>query len=791
VADPGSRRFLIQFIVDAEDAVQNSARLSGALAGVGTQMGQASAQIQAAQPAVTGMTKGLQGATTTIQQTQTSTTQFSKGLGKVNKAGMSTTRRLFEMIRLGTGLGAVFRGLARGSPLQVIMGLGMAMLRIERLFGRGKKQMQGVVQAQQKMTKTSKVSRFGLIGMALGAVRWAKGLKMVRALSLKNLPAMKAFSLGMSKQTTAGKQFAGMLGGRVRGAGSVKAADAMKASLTRFNKAGKIAGKGVGVLGKGVGKAGKLMKFFTPALGTFLKFILPLGLALGAIVVVAMILKDVLKPIIGIFKMVFKVFGSLISVIALPLVMMFEQLFMVVAELLEPVMQLTEALMPVAMIFGQVLMEPIKLLGKLLIPFVHQLFEMMGGMEGLVPILEQVGVFLAELANVMTEVIVVVFDSLREMMPEIVMGMKGFFKLLGFVIKVLALFFLGVVKLWTGWLKFTMPIRKFIFGIILKGFALVGQFLDWLIEKFVSLVESIHPVVSAIWDGIVGGFNAIVDAAKSVWKWLFGSGLFGIPEAANLAMIPLKAIGVIIDGIASIAGGVKDAVSAAFTGMVSVASSAWEGIKSVWSGAKGFFSGVWGWITGDEAKAGASGVKKLSVTQQVARDNMKGLVELKKAGEEYRSAQQSATNATGLPLTVTQQAMRDNMRGLGELKKAGEEYRASVAAKQAAGISLTPMERMAAHRSSISDSSVGGRAYQSVQTAPAQNAEPGARSTPHTSSQAAAGGSTPIKITVPVTVQLDGFVLARAVSEYLIDIKRERYQNDPLSPMRGVEPGLA
>lgn len=786
----GSRRFLIQFIVDAEDAVQNSARLSGALSGVGAQMGQATAQIQAAQPAVAGMNKGLQGATASVQQNQTSTTTYTKSLRGMNKAGMSTTRRMFEMIRLGTGLGMVFRGLARGSPLQAIMGIGMAMIRVERLFGKGKKQVNGVVQAQQKMTKTSKASRFGLIGMALGAVRWAKGLRMVRALSLKNLPAMKAFSLGMSKQVTAGKKFSGMLGGRVRGAGSVKAADAMKVSLTRFNKAGKIAGKGVGILGKGVGKAGKLMKFFTPALGTFLKFILPLGLALGAIVVVAMILKDVLKPIISIFKMIFKVFGALISVVALPLVLMFEQLFMVIAELLEPVMQLTEALMPVALMFGQVLMEPIKLLGKLLIPFVHQLFAMMGGMEGLVPILEQVGVFLAELANVMTEAIVIVFDSLREMMPEIVMGMKGFFKILGFVIKVLALFFLGVVKLWTTWLKFTMPIRKFIFGIILKGFALIGQFLDWISAKFVDLVAAIAPVVSAIWDGIVGGFNAIVNAAKAVWKWLFGSGLFGIPEAANIAMIPLKAIGAILNGIATIAGGVKDAVSAAFDGMKSVAASAWEGIKSIWSGAKGFFSGVWGWITGD-SKGGKAGAGVLTQTQQVARDNMKGALEMRKAGEEYRAAQANATKLTGMPISVTRQVARENMKGLSELQKAGEEYRNAVAAKQAAGIQLTPMERLSANNLATANFSGDALPSRSLQKAPAQNAEPGARPTPHTGSQGSSEASTPVRIVVPVTVQLDGFVLARSVSEYLTEISRERYQNDPLSPMRGVEPGMA
>lgn len=54
--------------------------------------------------------------------------------------------------------------------------------------------------------------------------------------------------------------------------------------------------------------------------------------------------------------------------------------------------------------------------------------------------------------------------------------------------------------------------------------------------------------------------------------------------------------------------------------------------------------------------------------------------------------------------------------------------------------------------------------------------------------RAAATRPTIAKITVPVTVALDGMVLARALSEYLVELHAERNMNEPGYPLRGVEP---
>jgi TP901 family phage tail tape measure protein len=69
------------------------------------------------------------------------------------------------------------------------------------------------------------------------------------------------------------------------------------------------------------------------------------------------------------------------------------------------------------------------------------------------------------------------------------------------------------------------------------------------------------------------------------------------------------------------------------------------------------------------------------------------------------------------------------------------------------------------------------------------NAEPGVRG--HTGSTSGGGGasapSSPTEITIPVTVELDGFILARVIAKHIVEIGRERYMNEPLNPLRGIE----
>jgi hypothetical protein len=816
VANAGQRRFLIQFIVDADDAVQNSTRLSKALNGVGAKMNVAAANLKGAVPAVNQVSKGLGKGTTKLKATTKATGGLAEQLTTTNKRAMTSTRRFLELIRLSTGLGFAFRGLARGNPVAALLGLSAAMVRVERLFFRGKKKADELTGAQAKLGKGAK--KHGLIyNHTLKPLKkWAKGLGMVKSLNTKILAPMKAFRLGMSKQGSAVMAFRGMLGGRLHGKGVISGALQKNIGmLKKFNAAGARVGKGFRAMGAPASKVlGVFGRLLFPLSGLFIKVALIAAVLLPLIAIFSGLM-SALKPVIAIFKLIASVLSVFGKVVFLPLTLMFTELLMVVAELLQPIMELTESLMPVAMIFGKLLVEPIKLLGKLLIPFAKELFNAMGGMDGLASVLVDVAGFMRELSGVMSETVIIVFDTLRDMMPEIVMFMKASLKIIGLVIKGFAYLFLLSIKLFGYWVKYIGgPVYKVMYWTL-------GKALEFVLDLFADIQSGIESIVywsiivgKALWKGIVWPFEKIAEVAKSVWNWLFGSSLFHIAEGISQILSPMSLLTSAFGGIQKII----ELVSIGFDALKSVGVAAWEGIKSVWSGAKGVFSKAWGWITGAKEKAAAP--KTLTVTQQAMRDNLRGLDETRKAGEEYRKkiagkiaaglpltdmermaasnakmlpilshqnselAKAQAGTAAGLPLTVTQKAMRDNLRGLGELRAAGAEYRKSVAAKQSAGIHLTPMEKMAAHNATIADPTLASRSLQ-ARHAPAPSPEPGARPVPHTSA-AAASAAVPIKITVPVTVQLDGFVLARAVAEYLTEIGRDRFQNEPQTPMRGV-----
>jgi hypothetical protein len=58
------------------------------------------------------------------------------------------------------------------------------------------------------------------------------------------------------------------------------------------------------------------------------------------------------------------------------------------------------------------------------------------------------------------------------------------------------------------------------------------------------------------------------------------------------------------------------------------------------------------------------------------------------------------------------------------------------------------------------------------------------------SGAASAGSSAPTtaRVTIPVSVELDGMVLARVVAEHIVELGNERSFNEPNFPLRGIEP---
>jgi hypothetical protein len=192
--------------------------------------------------------------------------------------------------------------------------------------------------------------------------------------------------------------------------------------------------------------------------------------------------------------------------------------------------------------------------------------------------------------------------------------------------------------------------------------------ITYVIENFAFLYDKVVAVGEALYGWIVAPFKAIADGAKAVWSWLFGSGLFGIPEAALVASASLLLMTNPLFSILQLAGLIN-------------------------------------------------------------------------------------TQFDKMPSSIT---TPDMTKG-----RLIEE-----------GVTTLPYP-----------------------TAPRGSAEPGVRDQ-QTAAGAGAGagaastmGGTAAHLTIPITVEMDGMTIARAIAEYNVEMRRDRMMLEPLSPMRGLEKG--
>jgi len=77
-----------------------------------------------------------------------------------------------------------------------------------------------------------------------------------------------------------------------------------------------------------------------------------------------------------------------------------------------------------------------------------------------------------------------------------------------------------------------------------------------------------------------------------------------------------------------------------------------------------------------------------------------------------------------------------------------------------------------------------GQAPAPPTSAPTGGGQPAA---PRGAMAPAAAAAGPIRVSIPVRVELDGMVLARAMTEHTIEIANERHFNEPTHPLRGIE----
>ena len=752
------RKFLIEFMVEADQAVEASDQLADSLKGVSGNVNVASESVADAQSTVAkagtviggsaqavnqGVT-GISSNATMLNQTlmnlfaQSNSLQESAGgmAGHMEHTGESfgaSAKKGLMFAKTLMGVEHLFMAIEKRSPLHFLMGLAVLFVKLDHLLGSHKKKWVGLTDAQQ-LAKDKAKAYNSVAGQAAKILReqaaatLASATMTTDAAKAEDLRAQAAGAMvkaqGLEKSALEGVVSARLSEGTAVGK-SVKG----HKKLTLLQRIG----LGLDKIGlKSLSKKLKLTKGLTKATGGLagatgeaagaaaeaegaaaggggmaaLAAALPLILAaLPAIAFSAMALGKALKPIGRIFGRLFDTFEFFIEVIGLPLLRPLEMLEEVMDDVMSVFDDLADALEPVLDEMGEVLAGPIADAGKVFVNLIKEVLGAGDGFSTIVAPIKEVAEHLGPLASEIAPLLKESFIAMKPVLGDLAKNMGQFFEILmeAFVemVHVLPTFiemlpdFLHMVadlgKILLPIFKALIPILGFIAKVQLKLMAGYFKAVSFVIDGVTKAIEWLGKVGEqlGIWfeqfwfdlkngaadavkffQPLIDTLGAIAQKAKDVWNWLFGSGLWAIPEAAPVAVAGLTSIGKALDGISDKAADVK-----------------------------GELSGL-----------------------------------------------------------GTMGAMR------------GAPAPTRVLSGDATSIGTTPSSPL--HIRDVSDGS------SSTDTVLAQRGS---------ATSLAAGRAQTLELQVPVTVELDGMVLARVMAEYSGSIRRDRFMNDPSNPLRGVE----
>ena len=703
------RQFLIKFLADAEPAIKECRRLSEELNKTGGATRDASDAASSHIPALEGTGAAAKEASKAYSELSSNSLSMSGNFRGVNDSFGGLARGGLEVARSLFGVSMIFRAIQQKSPLRALVGLALVFVRLDRIlriFGVKSKKASALQKLQNKLSKfgtkgikdaiKEKRKEIKLLDMTIkkesvmiGGKRVILSFEGQAALeskrrqqdqlkSLKNQKRVMEFeeswtkkSLGWLKEKMGAEK---LLQSVQKKGGSLKKWGMKKLGLIQ-SKEGimpKKSPKGpLEKMGPSLFKMGKgfmgILRTIGPMLAKFAIFAVVLGPIL--------ILLQALSPLIDAVSMIFEIFSSVLEMIVqvavMPFIIMFTEVAKVVMELMQPIIALTASLMPLMVVLGQYLIKPIRMFADLIKPFLMSLVNAGGGVSAFGSVISGISDFFITFSDVLGEVVVVLMETLKEMMPDIIQ----YIKIMGKVMFAVGLVIIGLIKITTWFfpliqlgLKITIKIWNALFGVInyvVGALKLLGAvvsfvyhlFTDWsklkddlgamgdALGMMWSGIKAILTPITILWDVLIWILDTIIKIKDS----LFGSSFLHIAEGvkqvsgpldwllstfkwvgeiAGFIASPLKALwGIgkaVFSGIASVAtmawDGIKSAASAAWSGVKSVASTAWEGVKSVWGGVKGYFSGIWSGV-GSVVSTAWEGIKASASTAWSAVKN--------------------------------------------------------------------------------------------------------------------------------------------------------------------------
>lgn len=807
-----SRKFLIEFMVEADEAVENSERLSKALGGVGNQVSTSSTRMLQAQSAITQVgssvttaaaqsTKGVtqMGTSATVlsgqlnslltkqQGTQEAGEKMSKSTTETGESFGALAHRSLFLFKALLGVEHIFAAIEKGSPIHAIMGLFLIFVKMDHFLGGHKRHLHSVEKGMHALSQTTQAGnsiadlaakrlREQAVSLLASSRMTTDAAEAQKFLNLATQAAVEADKLEQTATAATVVAKTAKIATVDHEIKSVKKLTLVQRISQRIDKLGLKNLFSRNKQGK-TNRAGLLRDLVLQKKGTKMsvgqmKVMADLGDKLG---VTAQGAKYAEKNVGGVLGEVATggkaaaggmeavageggiaaeaMGGAGISVgafaaVMIPLIAALPLLvfgFKVLHEALHPIGQAFK------MVFG-IVGEFAKLVA----------YPLMLAMHGVAEVVQELIIPFQELIGELYPVMQALGESLEEPLKEIAALMGPFIRE---VIAAAGGFeaFLGPVKELTAALKPLMPIiGEAIKETLIKMKPAITDFVKMLVELFKIMIGMIQPVMEV--------FISFLEEVPEMFEAIVGAAQIFVMVLKILLMVFKAMLPVIKFTIKVMMFGWK-LVNIAVKFLVGLMKLLEKGFEYITDAAISFFAYL------------SPAIDFVSHLFEKFKDILNSIGDVaKKVGSFF-----FGSGLWGLPEAIAEvkPAMKgfqdqlddisDSAKGIGSMKMPGMQSasltgaapasRASISAPTEIGATAaTPLFTRAA---SVSGSSAG-------EDSPSRGRAPGAQS-----------GT--VKVSIPITLQMDGLVLARAMHEQVISIGRDRWMNSPLDPLRGVE----
>lgn len=777
----GGRKFLIEFMVEADQAVKASDELSNSLKGVSGQVGTAAESITETQATVAKASStigdsaasvndgvaGVAGNVNILSQSMTSILNqsgaleqasggASHGVGDLGEGFSHASKKGLLFFKTLLGVEHIFSAIEKRSPLRALMGLAILFVKLDHLVGGHKKKWHALTDAQQLAIDKSRA--MGTVsGMAAKALKdQAAQLLASSAMATDSAKAEDLRNQAMMATTKAQElekqALGGVVGSRLANAAALGQTAAGHKKLNIVAKLGNRLDKmGFKTLGQSIksskiARAGSLKDFLLGKKSNKLakSQLKTTGALSGGMAGLAENAGAASKGVAGAEGAAAGGGGLAALVVALPLVLA------ALPAIAFAAMALAKALRPLGRIFG----------------LMFDVFERF---------IEIIALPLQKPLEALEEIVEDVFDVFDDLATALEPVLEEFGEIMSGPIADVGKMFVDMLKdvlgASDGFSAFTVPLKE------------LAEQIKPLAAEMKPLLENVFiamkPVLQDLTKNMAQFFTILMEVFVEMVKVLptflemLPEMLQMIAELGKIVLMIFKALLPMIGPLAKYLvlwlGGAFKAVSFIIQGV---------GKAITWLGELGEKLGIWFEGFWNDLKTGA---ESLFSPFKALGEMLSGIGDIAQKVKTYFfgsglwgipeamvpvMADLKSFNGLLTDIGKNAEGVKGSIGGLGEIGQPGVNSPVRVLSEAPGSSPSTPL-------------------HTSVVDSPASSADPAV--TAQRRADVGSSRATPVQITVPITVELDGMTLAKVVGEYLGSIRRDRFMDEPMGPLRGVE----